>query len=221
MGRLHRHERNRPPGFEKPFCSIFSNEGNNFGAHETIYGDARVLWRTREKLESCGNSISFPSAYREWIEAIYAGEEWDGEIEPDSIIGRSCAFREMQKLMWYEAQQRATNGMNPFADTDQNAASLTRGKEMGLNVVPIQEGQADKILFDGEKRAETNEFEWEELLNMNAVSVPAGWKNWLPRFEEGYIYLPMSRDGNGWIWQNGKYSLKYSSDYGLEKMEAD
>ena len=221
MGRLHRHERSRPIGFENPFCTILTNDSDDFAAHEMIYGDARILWRTRELLKKCNNSIQFPSAYRQWIEAVYGREEWVGELEPDSVIGRSCAFREMQKLMWYEAQQRATNGMNQFADTDQNAASLTRGKEMGLAVVPIQAGQTDKTLLDGEQRVKVNEFEWSELLNLNTISVPAGWKDWLPRFENGYIYLPMTHESNGWTWQKGKNSLKYTADYGLEKLEVN
>ena len=219
MGRLHRHERSRPTEHEKPYCTILTNDGNDFGAHKMIYGDSRILWRTRELLKKCGKLIRFPSAYRQWIESVYGQEEWEGALEPEIVIGESCAFRELQKQMWYEAQQRATNGMNPFGDTDQNAASLTRGKEMGLTVVPIQAGQNDKTLLDGEQRAEVNEFEWDELLNLNTISVPAGWKDWLPRFENGYIYLPMTREGDGWTWQTGNYSLKYTTDYGLEKLE--
>jgi CRISPR-associated endonuclease/helicase Cas3 len=219
MGRLHRHERNRPPGFENPFCTILSNDTNDFGAHEMIYGDARIFWRTREMLKGCNKIIHFPGAYRKWIEEVYGREEWNGELEPDSVIGRSCAFREMQKQMWYEAQQRATNGMNPFADTDQNASSLTRGKEMGLNLVPVIAGQIERILLDGECRKDVNQFEWDELLNMNSMPVPASWKQWLPRFEDGYIFLPMVGESDGWIWRNGKYSLKYTTDYGLERLE--
>jgi hypothetical protein len=29
----------------------------------------------------------------------------------------------------------------------------------------------------------------------------------------------MIHGDNGWIWQNGKYSLRYTTDYGLERME--
>jgi CRISPR-associated endonuclease/helicase Cas3 len=219
MGRLHRHERKRPIGFENPFCTILTNKSNDFGVHKMIYGDSRILWRTREILKNCHNSINFPSAYRELIETVYGRNEWEGEPEPEIVIGESCAFRELQKQMWYEAQQRATNGMNPFTDTDQNTNSLTRGKEMGLSVVPIQAGPDDKTLLDGEQRAKVNEFEWDELLNLNSISVPAGWKIWLPRFEEGYIYLPMVPEGDGWKWENGKYTLKYTTDFGLEKLE--
>jgi CRISPR-associated endonuclease/helicase Cas3 len=221
MGRLHRHERTRPRGFENPFCTILSNEDNDFGVHEMIYGDTRILWRTREKLKTCNGAIHFPKAYRDWIEEVYGREEWNGELEPESVIGKSCAFREMQKQMWFEAKQRATNNMVPFNDTDQNAASLTRGKEMGLNFVPIIEEKTEKTLLDGECRNDVNEFEWEELLNMNSIPVPAGWKLWLPYFEEGYIFLPMSKVEEKWLWKNGNIILTYTTDFGLERSEEE
>ena len=219
MGRLHRHKRSRPMGFKVPLCTVLTNDKNDFGAHEMIYGDARVLWRTREKLKICNNMIKFPAAYRIWIEDVYGRDEWKGEIEPDSIIGKSYAFRQEQQRMWYEAQTRAASGMNPLEDTDQNAASLTRGKEMGLNLVPILTGKTRKTLLDGECQVDFNVFEWEELLNMNSIPVHASWKGWLPRFEEGYIFLSMVPEDDSFTWKNGNYTLKYTTEYGLEKME--
>ncbi len=219
MGRLHRHYRLRPTGFEKPICTVLISEKDDFGTHEYIYQDTRVLWRTRELLKKQGDEIRFPAAYRELIEAVYGKSTWDDD-EPDSVIGKSLAFKQEQELLWYTAQQRATNGMNPFADTDQNAASLTRGKEMSLTVVPIQAKAAKKTLLDGECIIDVNEFQRDELLNMNAVSVPAGWK-WLPSFEDGYIYLPMENTCEGWVWRHGKYSLKYTKDFGLEQLEEE
>jgi len=220
LGRLHRHDRNRPAGFEKPLCTIIANDGDDFGAHEMIYGDTRILWRTRELLRNCYNTIHFPEAYREWIEAVYGREEWKDGMEPDSVIGKSSAFRQMQKQLWHEAKLRVNTGMSPFADTDQNASSLTRGKEMGLTVVPILARETKKVLLDGEYLAEVKEFKRDELLNMNSISAPANWK-WLPPFKDGYIYLPMEQVADGWIWLNGNYSLKYTTDLGLERLEAD
>lgn len=219
MGRLHRHNRSRPAGFEKPLCTVLTSEKDDFGIHECIYQDTSVLWRTRELINKQGGEIRFPAAYRELIEAVYGKTVW--EDEPDSVIGKGIAFREEQRNMWYMAQQRATNGINPFADTDQNASSLTRGNEMGLSVVPIRAGSAKKTLLDGECLVDVNKFQRDELLNMNAVSVPAGWKKFLPSFEDGYIYLPMENAEEGWVWNHGKYSLKYTKDFGLEQVEEE
>ncbi len=218
MGRLHRFVLPRPAGFEKPVSTILVSEKDDFGAHEYVYQDVAVMWRTRELLKKQGSEIRFPAAYRESIEAVYGKAVWDEE--PDSVIGKSFAFRQEQERLWYEAQQRATNGMTPFADTDQNASSLTRGKEMGLTVVPIRAEESKKTLLDGERLDDVNEFQRDELLNMNTVSVPAGWR-WLPSFEDGYIYLPMKNIGEDWFWKNGKYSLKYSKDFGLEQVEEE
>lgn len=219
MGRLHRHARSRPEGFKIPFCSILINNNTDFGAHEIIYGDVRVLWRTREKLKACNDLICFPAAYREWIEDVYGREEWIENPEPDCVLAKSYAFHQEQKISWNTAKTIAGTDIVPFCDTDQNASSLTRGKEMGLNVVPIISGKNSKTLLDGEYRSIVTEFEWDELLNMNSIPVPASWKKWLPSFEEGYIYLPMIQNGDGWLWENGKYSLMYTTDFGLEKME--
>ena len=215
MGRLHRHDRKRPAGFDTPLCTILSTGGDGFGLHEYIYQDVAVLWRTRELLKRKNNKIVFPEAYRECIEEVY-GKLWDEE--PDTVIGKSCAFRQEQQRMWYEAQMLTTNGMNPFADTDQNASSLTRGTAMALSVVPVLADERKKTLLDGESLSAINDFERDELLNMNTISVPAGWK-WLPSFEDGYIYLPMRKQTDGWFWANGKYSLKYTIDFGLEQWE--
>lgn len=219
LGRLHRHDRKRPQGFEEPTCTVISNDNDKFGAHEYIYGDTRILWRTRELLKKCDNLIHFPDAYREWIEKVYGREEWEDGNEPNEVIGGSVAFRQAQELLWFKAKSIATADINPFADTDQNTLSLTRGKEMGLIVVPIQAGKTKNILLDGEYLEEVNEFQKDELLNMNSIPAPANWK-WLPPFQDGYIYLPMEQVADGWIWLNGKYSLKYTTDFGLERLEA-
>jgi len=219
MGRLHRFNLARPAGFEQPVCTILISEKDDFGAHEYVYRDTRVLWRTRELLKKQCGKIRFPAAYRGLIEAVYGKMVWDEE--PDSVIGKGIAFKQEQENLWYIAQQRATNGMNPFADTDQNASSLTRGSEMGLTVVPILAGESKKTLLDGECLSDTGKFELDELLNMNSISVPARWRKWLPSFEDGYIYLPMDSAAEGWVWKHGKSSLRYTKEYGLEVLEAE
>jgi CRISPR-associated endonuclease/helicase Cas3 len=220
LGRLHRHSRNRPEKFERPVCTVLSTNNNDFGAHELIYGDARVLWRSREMIETCDGELHFPHAYRQWIETVYGTDEWQGKnCEPESVVGKSCAFRQMQKQAWFEAQQMVADGRTPWEDTDVVAMSLTRGKEMGLNVVPIITGNDSVILLDGEYRKDFNEYDWAELLDMNSVPVPVNWKDWLPRIEEGYIFLPMVYCENKWIWKQGTRTLTYDTDYGLKKTE--
>jgi hypothetical protein len=148
---------------------------------------------------------------------VYSKEWWDEE--PEGVIGKSLQYQQEQKQQRLNAMTLVNTGVNPWEDTDQNAMSLTRGNEMGLNIVPVFAGQIKRILLDGECREDANQFEWDELLNMNSIPAPASWRLWLPHFEDGYIFLPMEGDGDGWIWRNGKYSLKYTPVYGLERLE--
>ena len=171
-------------------------------------------------MKTCNNVIHFPVAYRDWIEKVYGRNRWEDDSEPDSIFAKSCAFNQDQERLWYEAKLRATADINPFADTDQIAVSLTRGKEMGKTVIPIQAGISKKTLLDGECLEDVSKFEIDELMNLNSIPAPANWK-WLPPFQDGYVYLPMEQVDDGWVWLNGKYSLKYTTDFGLERLEVD
>jgi CRISPR-associated endonuclease/helicase Cas3 len=94
LGRLHRHDRKRrPPGFEAPRCTVLTVEGDDYGAHKLIYGNARVLWRTQCLLES-HDTLVFPEAYRSLIERVYSSEAWDDE--PDKIYGDYLSWKDEQ-----------------------------------------------------------------------------------------------------------------------------
>ena len=88
LGRLHRHQRNRPPGYDQPRCVVI------VPATDTVYGDTlyvyqnlRALWRTEQFLKT--KEIVFKSnqddlkkytAYRDWIEKVYQDEASDTQI---------------------------------------------------------------------------------------------------------------------------------------------
>lgn len=80
IGRLHRHTRPRPSGFEEPRCvvlvpqtrdlSVFvSNDGVGRGPHGlgTVYADLRGLAATWELVDSGG--VEIPAQNREWVES--------------------------------------------------------------------------------------------------------------------------------------------------------
>jgi CRISPR-associated endonuclease/helicase Cas3 len=190
-------------------------EGEDYGLHKLIYGNARVLWRTERLLASAARII-FPGAYRDWIDQVYGEAPW--EQEPDEIYGAYRAWRQDQDEKEITAIQRTTMTMVQFRDEDERATSLTRDEEMGLTVLPIQ---SDGRLLDGQVLDQLDERTLSETLNVNAVPAPASWKRRLAdlgRDEEGRVLMVMTGEGHGsWVSEGGKF--QYSEDFGLERID--
>jgi CRISPR-associated endonuclease/helicase Cas3 len=217
LGRLHRHERKRPPGFESPRCLVLTPDNGDYGLIETIYGDARVLWRTEQLLRRNQEGIVFPEAYRQWIEAVYGDGSW--EDEPDDIIGKHCAYRDMQKHRRMKAQGLVDMTISQFRDDDDTVASLTRDGEMSFTVLPLL---LDEKLLDGERLSELEAYARAEAVNLNGVPAPASWK-FLKSLDAdkdyGPLVLPMTLDSDGWRGQVGNTTLRYTKEFGLEKSD--
>lgn len=216
IGRLHRHERFRPAGFELPRCTVLSVEGDDYGLHKLIYGNTRVLWRT-ERLLVRVDMIVFPEAYRDWIEQVYQSDEWADE--PEAVYSDYLAWKGEQGRREAEARKLTTMTIKSFRDEDYAATALTRDGEMSLTVLPIQSGGC---LLDGHQLSALNELDLAEMLNLHAVPAPASWKDRLAdcRLENegglaGYRQLEMIADGQGgWATVDGKF--RYSEGFGLE-----
>lgn len=217
LGRLHRHERPRPAGFEQARCTVLSVEEEDYDLHKLIYGNTRVLWRT-EQLLSAVDKIVFPGAYRDWIEKVYQRDDWEGE--PEKIALDYDAFSVMQHAREVDALQLTTMTVAAFRDEDNRVTSLTRDGEMSLTVLPIQ---SDGYLLDGQVLKALTERDLAETLNLHAIPAPASWKGRLSacRLESegdlaGYRQLEMTAVGQGtWLATDGK--VQYSVDLGLEK----
>jgi len=217
LGRLHRHERPRPDGFERARCSVLSVEEDDYDLHKLIYGNTRVLWRT-EQLLAAADKIVFPEAYRDWIEKVYQRDDWEGE--PEKIALDYDAFSVMQHAREVDALQLTTMTVTAFRDEDDRVTSLTRDGEMSLTVLPIQSGGR---LLDGQLLKVLTERDLAETLNLQAIPAPASWKGRLSdcRLEgegalAGYRQLEMTAVGQGdWLATDGRFH--YSVDFGLEK----
>ena len=217
LGRLHRHDRSRPAGFESPRCTVLSVEGDDYGLHKLIYGNTRVLWRT-EQLLVRASTVVFPGAYREWIEQVYQRDDWDSE--PEKIATDFDVYSSLQISRRKEAQRLTTMTVASFRDDNEQITGLTRDGEMSLNVLPIQ---ANSRLLDGQRIADLPEREQAEALNLNVVPVPASWNKLLHdcAFEKegplaGLWQLTLDAAAPGsWLAADGKFH--YSQDFGLEK----
>lgn len=214
LGRLHRHERPRPAGFEVPCCTVLSVVGDDYGLHELIYGNTRVLWRTERLLAGAGN-ICFPEAYRGWIEKVYGKLPW--EDEPDGIYGNYLSWWQAQQMREADAIRLTTLTVAQFRDEEGTVTTLTRDGEMSLTVLPVR---PDGCLLDGQLVDGIDEHLHVEILDLQCIPVPAGWEKWFAgcRHDDGgRVLLEMVGDGKGeWTAQEGK--LRYSEDFGLEIM---
>lgn len=215
LGRLHRHERWRPAGFESPRCTVLSVEGDDYGSHAVIYGNTRVLWRT-DCLLAGAAEIVFPDAYRDWIERVYERDDWPDESAEISV--ESDKFRCKEVALEREAIGLTRTSMTRFRDEDSGVLSLTRGDEMGLTVLPLA---ADGRTLDGGAWASLDERERAEAASLNGIPVPATkrWKGALADCgdEEGHFRLAMEADGEGgWTSRNGSTVFHYSNEFGLE-----
>lgn len=218
LGRLHRHTRSRPAGFEQPRCTVLIPGDEDYGYHGLIYGNTRVLWRTAQKLIGAESEINFPGAYRDWIEVVYQDEEWGSEPPAvvksyDEFLGKTLAAKD-------EARSLVNSDITEFEDQDATITALTRDGEMSLNILPVVDSNNGKMLLEGETLLADLETWWkEEAYNLNMVTVPGSWRKtgFLPQSENGLILLPLKADGESWQGEFKGVAIRYSKAYGLEK----
>lgn len=219
LGRLHRHERTRPEGHETPRVTVLTHNGDGYGLHKLIYGNTRLLWRTEELLREHGE-ISFPGAYRKWIEDVYSEEPWPSE--PEEIIRDAERFEEEKLASRYNARNLVESAVTPLPDTDDSAAALTRDGEMSLNVLLFTSIDGIKCLLDGTPFNKLGDWEREELINMNTVPAPASWRGGLPPPErQGGLRLEMRKTEDGWESVKAPKVFTYTEDMGLRKEDRD
>jgi CRISPR-associated endonuclease/helicase Cas3 len=218
IGRLHRHPRdNRPAAFSRPLCTVIVPADGDYLLHKLVYGHTQILWRTQRMLQKAPE-IHFPAAYRDWIEKVYATTPW--KDEPAEISEEADKFRDGSEGKFYSAKTISVAGGQPLPDTEGAAGHLTRDGEMSLTVVPII-AEKGHTLLDGENLDKVNEGDRDELINMNAIGVPSGWRKQLP-----------IADDNGWHWlcmkssdvQRNRYEsmdrvFRYSPNTGLELVD--
>ena len=228
LGRLHRHDRKtRPPGFEHKRCTVLVPSSPDYQLHALIYGNSRVLWRTHQLLQKTvaenNSEITFPGAYRKWIEPVYAQKAWPDE--PECIVDSFEKFEQEQSASRYAACSLMARTFS-LEDTDSNAACLTRDGEMGLNLVPyLENSQVDKTLLNGREVSGLEGGQYFEAINLNTVPVPASWRKarsgQLPEPDEnGLVWLKMNCMKKLFQSRYGKYTYQYEPETGLQRIES-
>ena len=215
LGRLHRHDRPRPSGFATPHCTVLTVAGEDYGLHQKIYGNARMLWHTQRWLER-SIQIDFPAAYRDWIESVYQADDWADE--PEAVRRQYALYEGQQLAAAWEAQQMITLPRKTFGDDDATLTAHTRDGEMSLTVLPMQ---ADGRLLAGIRLDDLDEGAQAEAFNLHTVMVPASWRKSVladcATDEDGrYRLIFMADDTDAWVSHLGRYHLQYTADFGLE-----
>jgi CRISPR-associated endonuclease/helicase Cas3 len=224
MGRLHRHEKNdkqRPAGFAAALCTVLLPTDEDYGGTGVVYSNSRVLWRTAQLLSEV-EQISFPDAYRVWIEKVYQETAWGSE--PDWVVQGFEKFEEETWGKHFNAKQMVQRAfeITPFTDSDEQITAVTRDGEMSLTVMPYLESASGRQTIDGDLLCCLDEYQLKEVLALNGVSVPGskGWKYSLDEVaevSEGRYWLKMQPDGEGFVAEGKKVIFRYHRDTGLRR----
>ncbi len=229
MGRLHRHAKNwpnRPEPFVEPVCTVLLPVEADYALHEVIYGNSRVLWRTQQFLEAAEKDgelkVTFPAAYRDWIEPVYDEEAWPDE--PESVLKSYDAFDKDRYASKMLARQLINSSMHELSDNDANVSALTRDGDMSLNVLPIYvDDQGRRCLLNGECLDELDDSQRAEALNLNSVAVPKSWgkHDRLPMVDQdAVIRLVMQKEkADRFLARFGNDVYSYQLETGLERVE--
>ncbi len=225
MGRLHRHPWHRPGNYTKPVCTVLLPTEDSYELHELIYGNSRVLWRTQHYLQQASESqVSFPAAYRDWIEPVYQEEAWSEPDGPGWVQKSYESYEKDRYASKMTAKQLINSNMGELSDNDSNVSALTRDGEMSLNLVPVYtDAQGKRHLLDGQLIDSLDDSKRLEAINLNSVAVPKTWgKNGkLPKADDtGLIWLAMQENENGnFICQYGNLCYVYHTDTGLTRTD--
>jgi CRISPR-associated endonuclease/helicase Cas3 len=224
LGRLHRHPRRRPAGFEQPACTVLLPYEHQYELHKRIYGNgkaanARVLWRTEQMVKKHPR-VDFPAAYRPLIEAVYEEEAWPDE--PQAITEEYEFYWQAQFASRALALQ-ISNMENAWPDDDSHVSLLTRDGEMNLNLVPVVEGSHGRCFLDEETPLDRLEA-WEkaERIMRNTLPAPRSWLGFgLPEpAEDGLVWLVMIPEKSGsWRYESPVRIFRYIVNKGLIMQE--
>ena len=218
LGRLHRHNNERPEAYKETACVIIvpPKDSLDYGKSKYVYQNHRALWRTQKLLEE-NKEIIFPEAYRDWIEKVYQEEAWGDEPE---IIEQGYEKYEMeQDARRYTARQMCNSGMNPVSDDDDNVAMLTRDGAMAITVIPVLTKGKNRFTLEGELFDELEDWQRWEMINQHSVGVPQSWRSSLPEADKnGVHYLEMHTDApKRWRADFEGGHFIYSRKRGLER----
>ncbi|CAM3658978.1 CRISPR-associated helicase/endonuclease Cas3 [Xenorhabdus thuongxuanensis] len=218
LGRLHRHWcAIRPEDFAHPKAVVLLPITAGYGRFSKIYSHTRVMWRTQKWIETLqGKPLSFPDAYRKWLEPIY--REDISEPEPQWVTEGMKAFEENNFTQCMKAQRMVDWAeMVGLRDVEGNERAVTRDGAMSIPLVLFVVTEAGRQLLDGSIYEQLGEFRRQEALTRNQVNVPLGWKQKLGLVQDKWnrVWLEGNNDITDWDWSSKDGRLRYSHEQGM------
>lgn len=224
LGRLHRHVRNRPPGFEQPCCVVIVPTTEAvYGDTRYVYQNLRALWRTEQFLKnkeivfkSNQDDLKTYTAYRDWIERVYCERAWGNEPEAvetayhkyvDEIVG-------VQRMVANMMVNRKVEEIK--SDESDKAGSLTRDGEMSLTLILVVKKQGKFFTLDDVDIEGLEKWQYWQEISLNSVSVSQRWQDQLPKANAGGLrFLPMIFENGQWLSKLDKVTFAYCKETGL------
>lgn len=218
IGRLHRHARRRPLGFDQARCTILELPDDRKNPSELIYGEY-LLHRTKEILQE---KIMIPDDMPSLVEAVYDNENFDRELikwknseeikkaKPESFMIHRPA-PERHRFRYY---------MPDFMKSDlaklndgENGEARVRDTAGAVEIVALQKkDEAFYLLTSGQridltKQESFKELSAETLKLPYRVSNPGMIAHTLAALKTEQESIPAVFKDNAWL--KGKYLLMF------------
>ena len=204
LGRLHRHDRNRPDKLSLPTCYITGIEEDGFGKGIDNVYDEHLLIRTRDLLDSQYSAISLPDEIARLVNTAYdkdappspEKDNWEKKIQNKE--SKADSFR-MRKPM-RKANKTIKDWLNTDIDEKYGEASV-RDSFDAVEVLVIKKSADGFSMIKGKKLPSTElDDELARELACQSISLPRELSN-MKAIEE----LRISTNKNVSTWQSSPW----------------
>lgn len=221
IGRLHRHTRKRPTGFEKPQCTILESPKDHKNPSELIYGEY-LLHRTREIMH---DKVVIPDDMPALIESVYDNENSDKELmkwknneeikktKPESFM--VCRPAPERHRFRYHMPDFMSSDLSRLNEGE-NGEARVRDSNGSVEIVAVQKKNDGFYLMTSGHRVDLSKQECFKELSAETLKLPHKLSNpgiithTLEALKNEQMGIPNILRDNPWI--KGKYLVVFDQD---------